>query len=301
MFKRKLPQAFEKTEKSPWPLRIAVVASLVIAVASAYALRQYSVNNQEITQVLVAGRDIMPYTVITQDYLGWRKAPKGAQEPGTVQNPKEVVGKMTGTVIFAGEQIRKEKLSDPGLSLQPTERAIAIPSNSVKSVGGTIMPGDIVDLYWISNPELPAVLISQGARVMEIKGKSTGQALTQVTQKAGNMVQQAVSASVDDANKNETFIAIVIVNQDNASTVARAAISGDVVFSKVNRGAMVQTTAVQPTQAAANETVAPQEQTVGPEERPKTKAGAVEKKPGGQDRQPEEARETENAQSNKPQ
>ncbi|GBF34167.1 hypothetical protein DCCM_3279 [Desulfocucumis palustris] len=270
---------------------------MVIAVASAYALRQYSMNNQEITRVLVAGRDIMPYTVITQDYLGWRNAPKGAQEPGTVQNPKEVVGKMAGTVIFAGEQIRKEKLSDPGLSLQPTERAIAIPSNSVKSVGGTIMPGDIVDLYWISNPELPAVLISQGAKVMEIKGKSAGQAITQVTQKAGSMVQQAVSASVDDATKNETFIAIVIVNRDNAAIVAQAAISGDVVFSKVNRAASVQTAAAQSVPVAINEPVVPQEQTSIPtrQESPKTKTGTREQEP---DKRANPAEEPEEAGGN---
>lgn len=133
------------------PTAIRVIL-LVLAVAFALyfvkELQSHLSENRPRESVLVATTDILPNMLITSENVGYTEAPEGSRMHGTLQDPQLVVGKKATTIIFKGEQILSQKVTDGALAINSNERALGIPVDSVRAVGMTIKPGNKVDIYW---------------------------------------------------------------------------------------------------------------------------------------------------------
>ncbi len=114
----------------------------------------------EMETVVVAATDIPARSVITQDMVELSKVPKAFLQPGTFKSLEDVVGKVSLVPIKAGTQIQSDLIVDMsqvrGLSaLIPSGyRTVTINVNMLTGAAGLIIPGDVVDLYCVLEPEL---------------------------------------------------------------------------------------------------------------------------------------------------
>lgn len=116
-------------------------------------------------QIVVAAADIEPLTEITSKMLKLEEVPSEAVHPNAVPaaDAQSVLGKISGTKIYAGEPILSVKISDPedgmtGLawSIEAGKRAITLNADMESGVGNMIQPGNKVDIltyYEIVAPE----------------------------------------------------------------------------------------------------------------------------------------------------
>ncbi len=114
----------------------------------------------EMETVVVAATDIPARSVITQDMIEISKVPKAFLQPGTYKSIEDVVGKVSLVPIKAGTQIQSDLIVDiaqvRGLSaLIPSGyRTVTINVNMLTGAAGLIIPGDVVDLYAVLEPDL---------------------------------------------------------------------------------------------------------------------------------------------------
>jgi len=114
----------------------------------------------EMEAVVVTATDIPARSVITQDMIEVSKVPRAFLQPGTYKSIEDVVGKVSLVPIKAGTQIQSDFVVDiaqvRGLSaLIPSGyRTVTINVNMLTGAAGLIIPGDIVDLYAVLEPDL---------------------------------------------------------------------------------------------------------------------------------------------------
>lgn len=140
---------------------IMVVAIALASLASLVGWNYIqSVERQfgEMVRVVVAARNIPARTAISEDMLITKEIPKLYLAPSYYpvaqgQKPAEVLGAVVSLVdIRAGDYIQKSMVDryaglDPRVSeLEPGLRAVTMDVNQVTSVGGTIRPGNRVDV-----------------------------------------------------------------------------------------------------------------------------------------------------------
>lgn len=112
----------------------------------------------QMTEVLVAARDLDIGTNITADDIKWQKWPNDAVAGGYLtkdshpQGLEGMVGSVARTTVFAGEPItdtklvRAESSNFMAAALQPGMRAVSVELREETSAGGFIKPNDRVDV-----------------------------------------------------------------------------------------------------------------------------------------------------------
>jgi Flp pilus assembly protein CpaB len=125
-------------------LALALVAGLVAGTL-------YFVSAQRVDMV-VASRNVPVIRPLEAEDLEVRSVPPDALPPGAVASFHDVIGRVPTTPLWQGQPLIAQALADDaatfhtGLTLQPGERAIAIPVVAVSAVGGAISPGARVDV-----------------------------------------------------------------------------------------------------------------------------------------------------------
>lgn len=168
---------------------LLVIVALGVAGYATYELKTYMEKNAPREQVLVAKEDILAYTVISSSDLGYMNLPVGSKMPNSIQEPRQIIGKMARSNIYRGEQIIPQKLADSPLVLNDNERSVGIPLDAVRAVGLTIRPGDHVDIYWLQDPTSqalpgregesqirPALMVAEDATIFDIIDESSATA-----------------------------------------------------------------------------------------------------------------------------
>jgi len=164
------------------PLILAVVFGLAVAFFSTVKLLEYAQNNQPTLKVPVPVRDIPMYHEITAKDLELRPILAGGREPNTVLEPNQLVGKVTVAPLYKSEQIRRERVVDRQ-QFDSSKHIIAVSVSLVRSAGGTVAPGDLVDVWWLQGVNIPGAILATDARVVEMKdaqGKQPGVAVPAV-------------------------------------------------------------------------------------------------------------------------
>lgn len=167
---------------------LLVVVALAVAGYCTLQLKAHLETKRPHENVLVARQDIAPYAVITSADLGYASLPVGSRMPDSLQDPREVIGRVATAAIYRGEQILPQKLGQTPLVLGPDERALAVPVDAVRAVGMTVRPGDMVDVWWLPEKKegLPgrtgaqvqppqAALVARGATVLDVVTKDGAQ------------------------------------------------------------------------------------------------------------------------------
>jgi Flp pilus assembly protein CpaB len=100
--------------------------------------------------VVVAALDLPLGTQLTADQLTTQSRAQ-ADASGTYQHPEELVGQVVRRTVPAGQALTSADFQTGenqqiASSLQPGQRAIAVPLSSVDAVGELLQPGDRVDV-----------------------------------------------------------------------------------------------------------------------------------------------------------
>lgn len=213
---------------------LLVIVALAVAGYSTYELKGYLEKNRPQEQVLVAKKDIMPYTVITADDLGYIILPEGSKMQGSIQDPKQVIGKRAMATIFRSEQILPQKLAE-GLLLGQDEREVGVPTDLVRAVGMTVKPGDNVDVYWLPEEkkglptkDQPAIqqaqLIAENAVVVDVINKNNAS------------VFSAAPATQEERNRSNDgsapAVVVLKVKSGDVQKIVTAIGNGTVYLSK---------------------------------------------------------------------
>lgn len=131
---------------------IARRSLLVLAlVAGVIAGALYFVGAQRVAMV-VASRNVEVIRTLTAQDLEVRSVPPDALPVGALSSVDDVIGRFPVAPLWQGQALVAHALADDsatfqtGLTLQPGERAIAIPVTAVNAVGGAVSPGARVDV-----------------------------------------------------------------------------------------------------------------------------------------------------------
>lgn len=169
-------------------ISFVLIFAIVFGLAAAWGAYQYfkKIENtykasDNYVPVAVAKVIIPARQVINDQMVEFTEMPANYASPGVLGKPDEVIGKMTRSDIFPGEQIIKNKItssSDPGEGLamivEPGRRAVTVPVNDVTGVAGLLKPGDHVDLLGtltVNNQVITSTII-QNIKILAVN-KST--------------------------------------------------------------------------------------------------------------------------------
>ncbi|SHE97554.1 pilus assembly protein CpaB [Desulfofundulus australicus DSM 11792] len=210
------------------PLLAAVAIGLAVALFSARYLLLYVNTHRETVRVPVPARDIPPYTVISSQDVTWRDIVAGGEEPGAVRDPAEAVGKLSLTTLYRGEQIRKERLADPGLVAG--RQVVSLNVDVARCVGGSLRAGDLVDVWWVNDPN-PATgwtLAASDAVVLDIRDSAGKSVLA-----SNNIVQQALGGAAPSSSNPPAVVVLAVKTGDVPKVVGGASPkSQNVVLTK---------------------------------------------------------------------
>lgn len=200
-----------------WPLLLSIVCGLGIAVFGAYQYQEYVQTHRETVKVIVASHNIMPYSVITPADLTEKQVVQGMEVPDAVVSADEAVGKIALTLLYGGEQIRRDKLGTK--ELHQDRQIVGVNINVARAAGGWLRPGDLVDVWWVpsgSQMEAPGAgwfLAAESAIVLDIRD-SSGKSLFDHQQ---NSVIPNASQSAGPA------VAVLAVKEDQVQRVVGGA------------------------------------------------------------------------------
>ncbi len=185
-------------------MKLARILVLAIAVAAgfvAFRMIMVSGNNtpapqivqapvvkKATEQVLVASRDILLGSKLSEEHFDWAEWPQGSTPKGAVlrkTDPEAELkynGRIAKVPIFEGEPIRPERLinTDKGYMsaiLPKGKRAIAVSVEAETTAGGFILPGDKVDLILTRKSDRGAIseTILENVRVLAIDTTTAGE------------------------------------------------------------------------------------------------------------------------------
>ncbi|MDI6906436.1 MAG: RcpC/CpaB family pilus assembly protein [Thermoanaerobacterales bacterium] len=109
----------------------------------------------------VPTRDIPAYTVIASEDVTLKEFVKGAEEPTSAREPKDVVGYITTAPLTKGWQINKRVLTDK--EAFGDKQVVGVNVDAARA--GGVKAGDIVDVYWLT-PEQGAWTASMSSRLV---------------------------------------------------------------------------------------------------------------------------------------
>lgn len=146
--------------KKHLPLIIATVTGIIaVALINRYIQQQVKIAREReaeqlknLTTVVIAKVDIPAGTVLKEQMLKEETISRKLLQPKAATSIERVVDRFTLVPMSKGEQVLLNKVSITGLEgslsmkVPAGKRAIAIPVDSLSSVGGMIRPGDHVDI-----------------------------------------------------------------------------------------------------------------------------------------------------------
>lgn len=195
-------------------LVISLIAGLVAAFLTVSVVR----GATRMTSVIVANREIQPYTAITAEMLTVKQLPASAVSADAVTDPAALVGRYTRSLVLPDAVMRTgylataagnsgsvaAKLSEINT---PGARAMAIAVDNTTAVGGTLQVGDKVDV------------------IAAVKVERSGAPTTTVSKIIAKAVPVLYTTPADTAAKATV---VVQVSPSMAEEIAYAQIAGTV-------------------------------------------------------------------------
>lgn len=120
-------------------------------------------EEQKIVNVIVAAKDIPPYTTLTSDMLITKQTAANAFLTGFFTSVDEVVGSVSTTTIFSGEVLTANRITKDkaavGLSgkLDNGMRAITVGVDTTQGIANNIRVGNYVDIVIVAQVDAAEV------------------------------------------------------------------------------------------------------------------------------------------------
>ena len=188
-------------------LRLAVIVALFFGLIAAYGisnfLRQQRLVAEEFRKatqdVVVAAKEILPGTPITNDMVKSTLYLKTSIPPGSFSSSQQLTGKISRVKIAVGEPLLESRLGEKtGLTvlLTPGHRAIAVRVNEVVGVSGFIAPNDHVDVIaHVTYPPIDAAPARQISKIV-LQNKRV-LSVAQNTERKGGEAQVASTITLE--------------------------------------------------------------------------------------------------------
>lgn len=154
-------------KRSDIRLLIAVIIGLAVAGVSVYYLLNFAADYQEMAKIIVTKENISAYEELTKDKLGVKSVPAGSVDRFTAVDFGQVLGKITTVQLYKESWIDIRNLTKKELA-DTSKQHVAININLTRSVGGTLKPGDIVDVYYIIGEQVPGALLADNCRLLKL-------------------------------------------------------------------------------------------------------------------------------------
>lgn len=154
---------------------LALVSAIITALLLFVFLSSLSQPTDNLTKVITAATDIPANTPITSEMLTTSDMPTASVSAGAFTDRSQVVGKVSQTKIFAGEQLLSSKLVAAGeensdslaYAIEPGMRAITIPVDQTTGLAYLLSPGDRVDVIGDFLDESGSTKISYSKIIIE--------------------------------------------------------------------------------------------------------------------------------------
>lgn len=133
-------------------LILAIVGAIFALILIIVLSRSMGPGAGPVKNVVVAKKDILPRTIITEDMVMLKGVPENYKQPKAFERIEDVIGRVSIVPLPAGTQITSsstDTLERAGLDfIIPTGmRAVTIPVDSITSVAGQVSPGSNVDIF----------------------------------------------------------------------------------------------------------------------------------------------------------
>ena len=161
------------TRRSKVYIAVGVIVALLVAATVFIALQASGLTGNEevpMRDVVVAVREIASRKPIEEGDVSVRRVAVDATNETAFGSLEEVIGRVTGVPVATGQLVTRNVLAsttsgqefsilEPGASFDPSGpdlRAVSVSVPDERAVGGTLLPGQIVDLIvtMAINPEL---------------------------------------------------------------------------------------------------------------------------------------------------
>lgn len=127
-------------------LAIAAVLALAAGLIVVSYLNDIERQAGETVEVVVAKKAIPARTLLSADLLEMRSIPKKELRSSYILDPQDVLRDTVALVDLEAGDILQRSFLDRNAGLKPGMRAVSIGVNRVSGVGGTIRPGNRVDV-----------------------------------------------------------------------------------------------------------------------------------------------------------
>ncbi len=131
---------------------LAIVGAIFALILIIVLSRSMGPSAGPVKNVVVAKKDILPRTIITEDMVQLKGIPENFKQPKAFERIEDVIGRVSIVPLPAGTQISAsstDTLERAGLDFViPTGmRAVTIPVDMITSVAGQVSPGSNVDIF----------------------------------------------------------------------------------------------------------------------------------------------------------
>ena len=133
---------------------VAAVLALMFQCSYIQKREQQLRGDYELIEVMVAKRNIPKDFKLDETMVTFEQIPKKYVQPKALHKIDEILGQISGSTIFEGEQIISTKLlsiEDAGLAFKIPKgyRALTVAVNEITGVGGFVRPGNYVDVMGV--------------------------------------------------------------------------------------------------------------------------------------------------------
>jgi len=241
-------------------LLLALLFAIVAAVLVFLALNKNDEKGDEktaasaTTKVVVAAQDMAARTTLDADMLKVADVPTDSVLEGAFSDVDDLDGEVTRYSILKGEQVVASKVGvqkddETGLSFVFPQgmRAFSIQVSEESSVGGLILPGDLVDIIGILDEGTvgidKAVTLVQGVEVLAVAQEA--QEAIPAARPTGTPTPSAVSGTLgerpEDVEANPKARTVTLaVTQGQAQLLALVQAKGDLALTLRNFGDKAQ-------------------------------------------------------------
>jgi len=203
--------------------RFYFILSLVAACLAGVLLYAYLLSLDERVAVVVVSRDVRRGEVLDESCLRVKPVHPSAVHPDALTSVNDAVGRRVMVPLFRQEQVVSPKLAGGDHEgargiLGANQRAFLVPVPLARALGGMLIPGDTVDVVFVSDPvksENPfSRLVLEGLEVLDVRNDR--------------------GASMEDGGQGAFLGVVLAVTPLEAEALALALCSGQVFL--VGRG-----------------------------------------------------------------
>jgi pilus assembly protein CpaB len=139
--------------------KAALLLSLVLGLVAVVLLMSWAqaresdlLQQSNMTNVLIAVRDIPPNTILDEQLVQRIQVPQRYVQPKAIVDTTQIKGRVASTAIPAGAQVLDTYLEEAGkmalaYEVPRSRRALTISVNAVSGIGGNVRPGNFVDIF----------------------------------------------------------------------------------------------------------------------------------------------------------